>query len=141
MSPKTIATRPTRMALVVHPEMSVLSGFQSALTEQGFVTIIARDLATALLAITQHYFDVALVSSALVEGGDGWPLAGVLHLVFPQAFVAVVSPTEPDVLTLQAAINYGVREIFDQAKPASQVVNSIVTQLKPAQSAGKSKVQ
>jgi DNA-binding NtrC family response regulator len=129
------------MALVVHPEMSVLSGFQSALTEQGFVTIIARDLATALLAITQHYFDVALVSSALAEGGDGWPLAGVLHLVFPQAFVAVVSPTEPDVLTLQAAINYGVREIFDQAKPASQVVNSIVTQLKPAQSAGKSKVQ
>jgi len=63
------------------------------------------------------------------------------HLVFPQAFVAVVSPTEPDVLTLQAAINYGVREIFDQAKPASQVVNSIVAQLKPAQSAGKSKVQ
>jgi len=129
------------MALVVHPEMGVLSGFQSALTEQGFVTIVARDLATALLAITQHYFDVALVSSALAEGGDGWPLAGVLHLVFPQAFVAVVSPTEPDVLTLQAAINYGVREIFDQAKPASQVVNSIVTQLKPAQSAGKSKVQ
>jgi len=129
------------MALVVHPEMGVLSGFQSALTEQGFVTIIARDLATALLAITQHYFDVALVSSALAEGGEGWPLAGVLHLVFPQAFVAVVSPTEPDVLTLQAAINYGVREIFDQAKPASQVVNSIVTQLKPAQSAGKSKVQ
>ena len=137
MSPKTIATRPTRMALVVHPEMGVLSGLQSALTEQGFVTIIARDLATALLAITQHYFDVALVSSALVEGGDGWPL----HLVFPQAFVAVVSPTEPVVLTLQAAINYGVREIFDQAKPASQVVNSIVAQLKPAQSAGKSKVQ
>jgi len=129
------------MALVVHPEMGVLSGFQSALTEQGFVTIIARELATALLAITQHYFDVALVSSALVEGGDGWPLAGVLHLVFPQAFVAVVSPTEPDVLTLQAAINYGVREIFDQTKPASQVVNSIVAQLKPAQSAGKSKVQ
>jgi len=129
------------MALVVHPEMGVLSGFQSALTEQGFVTIVARDLATALLAITQHYFDVALVSSALAEGGDGWPLAGVLHLVFPQAFVAVVSPTEPDVLTLQAAINYGVREIFDQAKPASQVINSIVTQLKPAQSAGKSKVQ
>ena len=141
MSPKTIATRPTRMALVVHPEMGVLSGFQSALTEQGFVTIIARELATALLAITQHYFDVALVSSALVEGGDGWPLVGVLHLVFPQAFVAVVSPTEPVVLTLQAAINYGVREIFDQAKPASQVVNSIVAQLKPAQSAGKSKVQ
>ncbi len=135
------AAQPARMALVVHPEMSVLSGFQSALTEQGFVTIIARDLATALLAITQHYFDVALVSSALAEGGEGWPLAGVLHLVFPQAFVAVVSPTEPDVLTLQAAINYGVREIFDQAKPASQVVNSIVTQLKPAQSAGKSKVQ
>ncbi|PYX39596.1 MAG: hypothetical protein DMG75_00325 [Acidobacteria bacterium] len=118
MSPKTIATRPTRMALVVHPEMGVLSGLQSALTEQGFVTIIARDLATALLAITQHYFDVALVSSALVE-----------HLVFPQAFVAVVSPTEPVVLTLQAAINYGVREIFDQAKPASQVVNSIVASL------------
>ncbi len=141
MIAKAAAAQPARMALVVHPVMGVLSSFQSALTAQGFVTIVARDLPTALLAITQHYFDVALVSVALAEGGDGWPLAGVLHLVFPQAFVAIVSPTEPDVLTLQAAINYGVREIYEQTKPAREVVNSIVAQLKPGTSAGKSNVQ
>ncbi len=141
MIAKAAAAQPARMALVVHPVMGVLSSFQSALTAQGFVTIVARDLPTALLAITQHYFDVALVSVALAEGGDGWPLAGVLHLVFPQAFVAIVSPTEPDVLTLQAAINYGVREIYEQTKPAREVVNSILVQLKAGTSAGKSRLQ
>ncbi len=141
MIAKAAAAQPARMALVVHPDLGVLSSFQSALTDKGFVTIVARELPTALLAITQHYFDVALVFSALAEGGDGWPLAGVLHLVFPQAFVAIVSPTEPDVLTLQAAINYGVREIYEQTKPAPEVVNAIVAQLKPGTSAGKSSVQ
>ena len=141
MIAKAAAAQPARMALVVHPVMGVLSSFQSALTAQGFVTIVARDLPTALLAITQHYFDVALVSSALAEGGDGWPLAGVLHLVFPQAFVAMVSPTEPDVLTLQAAINYGVREVNEQTGPAPDVVNSILAQLKAGTSAGKSRLQ
>ena len=116
-----------KMALVVHPDMGVLSSYQAALSEKGYVSIVARDLPTALLAMTQHYFDIALVSVRLHELGDGWPLAGVLHLVFPHAFVAVISPTEPDVLSLQAAINYGVREIYREAVPAPEVVNGIVS--------------
>ncbi|HET7441909.1 MAG TPA: hypothetical protein VFJ47_11460 [Terriglobales bacterium] len=125
----TTVLKHSRMALVVHPDLGVLSGYQSALTEKGFVTIVARDLATALLAVTQHYFEVAIVSTRLAEGGDGWPLAGVLHLVFPEAFVAVVSPEEPDVLALQAAINYGIQEIYQTSRPAPEVVGAIVAQI------------
>lgn len=118
-----------RMALLVHVDMGILSRLQSALADQGFTTIVARDLPTALLAITQHHFDVAIVSSQLLEAGDGWPLAGVLHLVFPKAVVSVMAPSESDVLTLQAAINYGVREVYEQAKPAKEVVGSIMATL------------
>jgi DNA-binding NtrC family response regulator len=114
------------MALVVHSDVGVLSNLQSALSENGITTIVARDLPTALLAITQHYFDLAIVSSQLREGGDGWPLAGVLHLVFPHAFVSVLAPSE-DVLTLQAAINYGVKDVYKDSSPASEVVEAILT--------------
>ncbi len=118
-----------RMALIVHSDMAVVSGMQSALTAKGFTAIVARDLPTALLSITQHYFEIALVGSTLHENGDGWPLAGVLHLVFPRAFVAVLDRVEPDILTLQSAINYGVREIYQQSSPARDVVNSILSQV------------
>jgi hypothetical protein len=93
-----------------------------------------------LLSITQHYFEVAVVASTLQENGDGWPLAGVLHLVFPRAFVAVLDRVEPDILTLQSAINYGVREIFQQSTPAQDVVKSIVAQVEGAAS-GNASVQ
>jgi hypothetical protein len=53
----------------------------------------------------------------------------VLHLVFPRAFVAVLDRVEPDVLTLQSAINYGVREIYQQSTPAQDLVNSIMSQV------------
>jgi DNA-binding NtrC family response regulator len=129
MNSKANAQNPAKMALVVHSDMGLLSGFQSALSENGFVTIVARDLPTALLAITHHFFDVAIVSSKLGEGGDGWPLAGVLHLVFPRAFVGVLSPNEPDVLTLQSAINYGVREVFLQTHPPQEVVGTVLAQM------------
>ncbi len=124
------------LALVVHSDMAALSKFQAALASRGYTTIVARDLPTALLAITQHYFQVALVSTQLAEGGDGWPLAGVLHLVFPHAFIAVVSPTEPDVLTLQSAINYGAREVYHQTTPAEEIVDAIMAQLGPAEAGG-----
>ena len=139
MSMKSNPSGPARMALVVHSDMGLLSAFQSALSEKGFVTIVARDLATALLATTHHYFDVAIVSSRLGEGGDGWPLAGVLHLVFPRAFVGVLSPTEPDVLTLQSAINYGVREVFLQSHPPQEVVGTVLAQIGGAAEKGRSK--
>lgn len=120
------ATRSQRMALIVHSDMGVLSNLQSTLSENGFTAIIARDLPTALLAITHHYFDVAIVSSQLREGGDGWPLAGVLHLVFPRAFVSVLAPSNGDVLTLQSAINYGVKEVYKESSPAQEVVGAIL---------------
>ena len=129
MSAKPKLAKPSRMALVVHSDVGTLSSYQAALTEKGFVTIVARDLPTALLAMTQHYFDLAIVATRLVEGGDGWPLAGVLHLVFPHAYVAVVSPDEPDVLALQSAINHGVREIYQTSRPAPEVVDAILTEL------------
>lgn len=129
MTPKSISAFQDRLALVVHPDMAALSKFQAALAHRGFRSIVARDLPTALLAITQHHFELAIVASQLSEGGDGWPLAGVLHLVFPRAFVAVVSPTEPDVLSLQAAINYGAREVFEASKSPEEIVESIAVQL------------
>ncbi len=131
-----------QFALVVHSDMGALAKFQAALAQKGLKTIVARDLPTALLAITQHYFNVAIVSSQLAEGGDGWPLVGVLHMVFPRAFVAVVAPGEPDVLALQSAINYGAREVFPQFKPAEEIVEAIVAQQSvSSKGAAKSKVQ
>jgi DNA-binding NtrC family response regulator len=112
-----------KTALIVHADMSVLSAFQSSFVSKGYVAILARDLPTALLALTQHFFDVAVISSRLAEGGDGWPLAGVVHLVFPKAFVGVLTP-ETSVLTLQAAINNGVTQIFDASSNPEHVVNT-----------------
>lgn len=116
-------TKTTKMALIVHPDMSVLSAFQSSFVSKGFVAILARDLPTSLLALTQHFFDVAILSSRLGEGGDGWPLAGVFHLIFPKAFVGVLAP-ETNVLTLQAAINNGVTQIFDASSDPEHVVKT-----------------
>ena len=113
----------TKTALIVHPDMSVLSAFQSCFVSKGYVAILARDLPTALLALTQHFFDVAVISSRLGEGGDGWPLAGVVHLIFPKAFVGVLSP-ETSVLTLQAAINNGVTQIFEMSSSPDHVVEA-----------------
>ena len=115
-----------KTALIVHADMSVLSAFQSSFVSKGYVAILARDLPTALLAITQHFFDVAVISSRLAEGGDGWPLAGVVHLIFPKAFVGVLTP-ETNVLTLQAAINNGVTQIFDVSNNPDQVVTTLLT--------------
>ena len=117
---------PPRNALVVVSDLEALTAFQTALASKGYVVTVARDLPTALLASTQHYFDLAIVSSRLGEGGDGWPLAGVLHLVFPRAFIAVLTPGEPDVVTFQSAINNGVSEIYEQAKGPSEVVSNIL---------------
>jgi ActR/RegA family two-component response regulator len=126
--------RTTKTALIVHADMSVLSAFQSSFVSKGYVAILARDLPTALLALTQHFFDVAVISSRLAEGGDGWPLAGVVHLIFPKAFVGVLTP-ETNVLTLQAAINNGVTQIFDASSNPDHVVSASLA----GQQAGSSK--
>ncbi len=113
-----------KTALLVHPDMTTLSGLQAELTAQGYTTIVARDLPTSLLAITQHYFDLAIVSSQITEEGDGWPLASILRMVFPQAFVGVVAPGT-DVLTLKTAINNGVDEIYRRDQSPQEIVAAI----------------
>ena len=135
----TTSTQP-KIALVVHPDVGVLSAFQSALTQSGFVTIVARDVPTTLLAMTQHYFDLAIVSSHLSEPGDGWPVAGVLHLAFPRCFIGVLAP-ETSVLILQAAINNGVREIYQQNTAPAEVVSAILAELQPSSPKDSRKVQ
>src|SRR5262245_15730051 len=116
---------PGKLALIVHADMTVIAGLQSVFNQNSVTTIVARDLPTALLAMTQHYFDVAVVSSRITEEGDGWPVGGVLRLVFPRAFVAVIAP-ETDVLTLKAAINNGVDEIFNNDKSPEEIAQAIV---------------
>ena len=127
MNTRRLSSRSSKVALVVHPSLETLASFQSALTNSGFVAIIARDLPTALLAITQHQIDLAIISSRVQEDGDGWALAGVIHLVSAKAFVCVTSPTDPDIFTLQSAINNGVREVFLESHPAVDIVKSILS--------------
>ncbi len=125
--------RGTKFALVVHPELSVLSQYQTLLSADGFSTVVARDLPTALLAITQHYFDLAIISSQLGEAGDGWPLAGVLHLVFPNSYIGVLVPGA-DLLTLQSAINNGVRDVYEMTQSPKSVVSAALAASKLAES-------
>jgi DNA-binding NtrC family response regulator len=125
--------RGSKFALVVHPELSVLSQYQSQLSNNGFTTVVARDVPTALLAMTQHYFDIAIVASQLGEAGDGWPLAGVLHLVFPGSYIGVLVPGD-DLLTLQSAINNGVQDVFEFTQSPQSVVKASVAAAKLAES-------
>lgn len=127
-------TSASKIALVVHPDLEMIAKFQAALSARHFVAIVARDLPTALLAMTQHGFDVALISSQIAEDGDGWPLAGVLHLISPNSFIGVLVPTEPDVLTLQAAINFGAREAFPRSRSVEEIVNSLPAEQKRSHS-------
>ena len=122
-----------KFALVVHPELSVLAQYQRLLSANAFSTVVARDLPTALLAITQHYFDLAIVSSQLSEPGDGWPLAGVLHLVFPESYIGVLVPGS-DLLTLQSAINSGVQDVYEITQSPHSVVSAAVSAANLAQS-------
>ena len=134
--------RGTKFALVVHPELSVLSQYQSLLSANQFTTVVARDLPTALLAITQHFFDLAIVSSQISESGDGWPLAGVLHLVFPKSYVGVLVPGT-DLLTLQSAINNGVQDVYELTDAPQKIVSAIVAAAKtgPRTDASSGKIQ
>src|SRR5690348_12114503 len=128
--------RGTKFALIVHPELRVLAQYQTLLSKNGVTTVVARDLPTALLAITQHYFDIAIVSSQLSEAGDGWPLAGVLHLVFPGSYIGVLVPGA-DLLTLQSAINSGVQDVYEITQSPQSVVNAIIASANLAVSKGR----
>ncbi|HZR30902.1 MAG TPA: hypothetical protein VFA76_03485 [Terriglobales bacterium] len=115
-----------KMALVVHPDLEVLMSYQGTLAKNGISTVVARDLPTALLAMTQHYFEIAIVSSRISEQGDGWTLAGVLRRAFTSAFVAVLAP-ETNVPNLTSAINSGVAQLYRNDSPVPDVVASVLT--------------
>jgi len=115
-----------KRALQVHFDMGILSNIQNALTREGYITIVARDLPSALLAITQHQFQLAAVGVDLGEPGNGWPLAGVLRLAFPKAFVCVLDRKEAQVTGLRSAINYGVQQIYVQSRPAEEIVATLL---------------
>src|SRR3954470_12310985 len=112
-----------KTALIVHPDMTVMSSLQSAFVKNEITAIVARDLPTALLAITQHFFDVVVVSSRISEEGDGWTLGGVLRLVFPKAFVMMIAPGT-DLMSLKNAINHGVDEVFEGTVSPQQIVST-----------------
>jgi DNA-binding NtrC family response regulator len=120
-----------KLALVVHRDMTMLSGLQGALSRRGFTVVTARDLPTALLAITQHHFDAVLVSAHIAERGDGFPLAGIIQRIFPDARVSVIS-LSVDVPDLLSAINSGVHKLLDvHAGDAEFLVESALNYSSP----------
>lgn len=112
-------------ALIVHPDLRALSAMQAAVSKAGFRPILCRDLPTALLAIVQHRFDLCILSVKISEQDDGWSLAGVLHMCFPNAYVAMIAP-EPDLLTLQTAINSGVTQLYLSSRPPGELALAIL---------------
>jgi DNA-binding NtrC family response regulator len=117
--------RQVRNALIVHPDLGVLSAMQTVMSQQGLTPILCRDLPTALLAIVQHRFDLCVVSMSVTEKADGWSLAGVVHMCFPQAYVAMIAP-EPDLLMLQTAINAGVSQLYLSSRPPMELAAEIL---------------
>ena len=68
----TAKSKSKKTVLVVHPEMDALTRYQSAIVAAGFTVIIARDLTTALLAMTHHCIELAIISVDLKDSGEGW---------------------------------------------------------------------
>lgn len=112
-------------ALLVHPNMAALSAMQHGFAARGIRCVVARDLPTALLALSQHLFNLVLISANISEPGDGWALGGVTRLLFPDAYIGVVSE-ETSVLTLQAAINNGLNRVYDSAEPPEKLIDAFL---------------
>lgn len=116
-------------ALLVHPNMAALSALQHGFAAKGIRCVVARDLPTALLALSQHHFNLALLNSSISEEGDGWALGGVIRLLFQEAYIGVLT-SETTVLTLQAAINNGLNRIYDTATPPDSLVTTFLADRK-----------
>ena len=110
----------SRAALIIHPDLAVLSSFQEAFRQSGTSVHIARDLPTALLAAAENDFDLCLVCSHLHEPGDGWALGAILRRIFPHTFVAVLA--ESNVASLQQAINSGFDQLYDVEERSPQKI-------------------
>ncbi len=121
MTPRKIEKR---LVLIVDSDLSRATALHSACVDSGCRTVVARDLPTALLMVSQHMFDSAVISSRIAEEGDGWSLAAVFRLVFPQAYVGVIA-RERSVLSLQAAINHGVDDLFEATQEPREVAAAV----------------
>ena len=116
------------LALLVHPNMSVLSALQRSFEVRGIHSVVSRDMATTLLALSQHDFSVAVVHHRIHEEGDGWALGGVVRRLFPSAHIAVMCG-EKDVAALQSAINNRLDQVFDEKAALEEVTDAIVGKL------------
>lgn len=125
----------SRNALIVHPDLAVLTAMQAAVAQQGLIPIIARDLPTALLAISQHRFELCILSHSISEKSDGWALAAVLHMCLHNAFIAMIAP-EPDLLMLQTAINTGVTQLYLASESPARVAADILRDFTGSSGAG-----
>ena len=105
--------------------MAALSALQHNFAANGVRCVVARDLPTALLALSQHFFTLVLINANIAEEGDGWSLGGVCRLLFPEAYIGVSTP-ETSVLTLQAAINNGLNRVYDNATPPDTLVKTFL---------------
>ena len=119
---------PAALALLVHPNMNFLSGLQRAFSSRGIMAVTCRDLPTALLSMSQHDFEVAVIHSKIYEEGDGWSLSAVARRIFPDAHIAVTC-TERDVASLQSAINNRLNQIFEESVQGEQIADAIVGKL------------
>lgn len=117
--------RDKELVLVVDSDLSRATALHNACVEAGCRTVVARDLPTALLMISQHLFSAAVFSSRVSEEGDGWSLAAVFRLIFPRAYVAVMA-RERTVSSLQAAINHGADELFESSEPPARVAQAVI---------------
>ncbi len=126
----TVARRGPK-ALVVHGDIGSISGLQDALSRGGCDIVAARDLPTALLAATHNFFDVIVISSRVSEEGDGWPLAGVMHMIFPRAYIGVIA-RDKNVCTLQAAINHGASQVFETKSAPAEIAGAILNKIPPS---------
>jgi DNA-binding NtrC family response regulator len=113
------------LVLVVDSDLGRATALHNACVDAGCKTVVARDLPTALLMISQHLFGAAVFSSRVSEEGDGWSLASVFRLIFPKSYVAVID-RERSVTSLQAAINHGADELFVSDDAPRQVAQSVV---------------
>ena len=117
-----------RLALLVHSNVSFLTALQHSFEARGIHSVVARDLPTALLALNQHDFGMAIIHSHLKEEGDGWALAGVVRRLFAKAHVAVTCE-EKSVLSLQSTINHGLNQLFDKSCNSDQVVSAVLAKI------------
>lgn len=121
------------LALVVHPSLERATALHNACVEAGMRTVVARDLPTALLMLSQHVFDAAIVSATISEHADGWSLAAVFRMIFQGAFVAVLAP-ERSLEALKNAINSGADQIFECETTDDEIARAAAARLVKAAS-------